>query len=351
MRQRHFSMQASMKSVVLLAAAGLLVSSLPARTQNLVKNKELFAGQAIDVEGIRLGAWGSGRAREDTTKKSIGDTSIRVDTNGYYAGGRIEFNEPRDITEQKSDPYGFLAFTIFFQPGTRKPPRNSVAGYPGSGGAPGFSGEGAPPALEGAPSGFPMFPGAPSGGGEEEQIQPDTSKIKVVLTCEEGTFVASNFPVTLVPASEEGWFQVAIPFVAFKGLDKVQTCKIREIRIFGDTRDTFWIGEIRTTTDEEPISVEPLEDAEVAIQEPVEFRASATGGISPLQYSWDFDLSDGLQEDAVGPVVVHVFRNASKTVPGGALGDVQPYVVTLTVKDLSGAKRPVRRTANVIVNP
>ena len=49
---------------------------------------------------------------------------------------------------------------------------------------------------------------------------------------------------------------VAIPFVAFKGLDRAATAHVKEIRIFGDGKDTFWIGEIRTTTDDEPINVE-----------------------------------------------------------------------------------------------
>jgi hypothetical protein len=174
--------------------------------------------------------------------------------------------------------------------------------------------------------------------------------MKVILNCEEGSFVASNFPVVLNPADQEGWFSVAIPFVAFKGLDKAQSAKVKEIRIFGDSKDTFWIGEIRTTSDDEPISVDALDDLEVSKGEPVELRAQATGGISPLQYTWDFDLSDGIQEDAFGPSVVHTFRKESPTAPGNQL-EVQPYVVTVTVKDLSGAKKPIRRQAAVIVNP
>jgi hypothetical protein len=90
---------------------------------------------------------------------------------------------------------------------------------------------------------------------------------------------------------------------------------------------------------------------EVSVGEPVEFRAQATGGLSPLFYSWDFDASDGsTQEDGVGPVVVHLFRKPSRDAPGQP-GVPQPYVVTLTVRDLSGAKKPVRRTVDVIVNP
>jgi hypothetical protein len=206
--------------------------------------------------------------------------------------------------------------------------------------------------------GFPGggFPGGgfPGGGfpgsGQEEQVAPDTTKLKVALVCEEGTFVASNFPVQLNPAREEGWFLVAIPWVSFKGLDKAATAKVKEIRIFGDAKDAFWIASIHVTTDDEPIVVEALEDEEVSVDDAVEFTGTATAGISPLQYVWDFDISDGLQEDAVGRVVTHTFKKASKEVDGKP-GEMQPYVVTLIVKDLGLAKKPVRRTANVIVNP
>jgi hypothetical protein len=327
MRQRRWSTCYAL----LLAVAGALVHSAPGHTQALTKSAEIFNGGSTDVEGIKLGGWGSGKVAEDRAYKTGPDNSLRVETNGYYAGGRIQFEKHRDITDQKNDPYGFLEFVVRFQPGTRRTQASAA------------------PML--SPEGLPPVPGAASLGGEQAAIVPDTTRIKVVLICDEGTFVASNFPVTLNPAREEGWFSVAIPFVAFRGIDKAATAKIKELRVFGDTKDTFWIGEIRTTTDDEPINVDPLEDAEVSVGEAVEFRASATGGISPLQYIWDFDISDGFQEDAVGPAVVHVFRKESKEVPGGAPGDVQPYVITLTVRDLSGAKKPVRKTANVIVNP
>jgi len=52
-----------------------------------------------------------------------------------------------------------------------------------------------------------------------------------------------------------------------------------------------------------------------------------------LKYSWDFDKSDGIQEDAIGARVSHVYTRASP--------ENKPYVVTLTVSDISGAKRPV----------
>jgi len=326
-----------------LGIAGVVASSTPGRTEEFAKSAQIYGGGVAEEEGIHFGGWGSGMAAEDRTYKTAGDASIKIETGGYYAGARLTFVQPKDLTSQVKDPYGFLEFVIRFQPG--RPKRQMQAGYgSGSGGNSGAD---------------PQFnPGGAMYGGDQQSLTPDTKKLKVVLTCDSGTFVASNFPVTLFPASEEGWFSVAIPFVAFKGIvngntqtiDKVDSAKLHEMRVFGDNKDTFWIGEIRTTSDDEPISVDPPEDQEVSVGEVVEFTASATGGISPLKYSWDFDLSDGIQEDATGNDVVHVFRKSSNEVPGRP-GELQPKVVTLTVTDLSGAKKPVRLTANVIVNP
>jgi hypothetical protein len=336
-----------------LCAGGMLLSStVPGVAQNEAARSRpaaegIYTGTAVAAEGIRLGGWGSGKATEDRTYRTIGDNSIRVETNGYYAGARIIFEQPRDLTEEKANPYGFLEFIIRFQPGKARPTARD-GGYPGASGA---SGAPAGPAVPEFDMGLLAggIPGMGSGG-RDEVITPDTRKMKIVMVCDEGTFVASQFPVMLQPAQEEGWFSVAIPYVAFKGMEKAQTVHLKELRVFGDAKDTFWIGEIKTTTDDEPISVDPLDDLEVSVGEAVEFRATASGGISPLHYSWDFDLSDSIQEDATGPSVVHVFRKKSADVPGSP-GELQPYVVTLTVSDLSGAKPSVRRQTSVIVNP
>ncbi|MCC2672822.1 MAG: hypothetical protein K0Q72_5294 [Armatimonadetes bacterium] len=347
MRRIH----SSLLGALLVGTAAVLAGTVPGVAQNkpaagTVKAKPaadgIYAGTAAAVEGLKLGGWGSGLASEDRTYRTIGDNSIKIETNGYYAGARITFDQPRDLTEQKQDPYGFLEFIIRFQPGKAKPASTGGPGGPMAGAYPGSSGN------EGASAGAGDFlMGSPDG---EQALNPDTHKLKVVMVCEEGTFVASHFPVMLQPAQEEGWFSVAIPYVAFKGMDKVQTVKMNELRIFGDSKDTFWIGEIKTTSDDEPITVDPIDELEVSVGEAVEFRSAATGGISPLHYSWDFDLSDSIQEDSTGPAVVHVFRKPSPPVPGQA-GELQPYVVTLTVSDLSGAKRSVRRQTSVIVNP
>lgn len=340
--------------LTLLGAAALLAHPTRGVAQTPAPNVELYEGADPETSGIRLSGWGSGRAIVDRAVKAVGDTSIKIETNGFYAGGRIVFENPRSITDQKADPHGYLEFTIKFQPGTKREDRPSTL-FPGLGGSGGFPGRSAAGDV-GAGGGFPgiPFPGGITPGlgstSESEDITPDTTRMKVVLISDQASYVASNFPVQLNPAREEGWYIVAIPWVAFRGMDTASAVRVRELRIFGDNKDTFWIGQIRTTTDDEPIVVEPLDDEEVLVDDPVEFTATASGGISPLQFVWDFDLSDGLQEDAIGRRVTHTFKKPSREVAGSP-GEVQPYVVTLTVRDLSGAKRPVRRTANVIVNP
>src|SRR5688572_6817720 len=105
--------------IALLVGAGVLASSVPGSTQEAAAGAaprlELYTGAETEVAGVKLGGWGSGMAKEDTAKKTLGEASIRIDTNGYYAGGRIEFEAPKDITQQKNDPYGYLLFIVQFQ--------------------------------------------------------------------------------------------------------------------------------------------------------------------------------------------------------------------------------------------
>jgi hypothetical protein len=359
----------SLVGVAMLGTATLLTLTVPVGAQRAAPSVPLYEGGSLGQEGIELKAWGSGEARVDSAVRASGDSSIRVKTNGYYAGARLQFLAPKDITAQKGDPNGYMEFVIRFRPGVLKErlERQRNMGPGGSGGYPGgppgggstvgSDSSGAGPGLPGSQfggSGGSGYPGGYPGG--EQSLEPDTKKVKAVIVGDDGKqYVASNFPVTLLPAPntppEGGWFTVAIPFVAFKGLDEAKSVKVREIRFFGDTTDTFWIGEIKTTTDDEPITVDPLDNLEVSKLDAVEFRATASGGISPLHYSWDFNKADGIQEDAVGQNVVHVFIKESPTPPGGRDTDLQPYVVTLTVSDLGGAKKPIRQECDVIVNP
>jgi hypothetical protein len=313
-----------------LGAAAVL-SLAAARPAAAAPSITLYRGDPSGASGVQLAGWGSGEAIDTTGEAYSGSNSIKLVTEGYYAGGRLIFREPVDITPQFTDPSTFLEMAIKFLPGQiRTNNANTPGGGPG--GPPGFGGPG------GGPPGF-GGPGGPGGVADNSDpasallITPDTQRLRVALHFEGGVAVAEDYPLIRFVTSEPGWAQVAIPFAVFKGAPQMANYRLQEIRIFSDAPDTFFIGQITTVTDNDPISVEPLEDQVVAVNDRVDFVANAEGGLSGLKYSWDFDKSDGIQEDAVGPRVNHVYTRAS---PEG-----KPYTVTLTVSDIAGKKRPV----------
>jgi hypothetical protein len=319
--------------VVLSAVAAFgLVAGRPAAA---VPSVTLYRGDPTSGGGLRLGDWGSGEALDTSAEAFSGSNSIKLTTEGYFAGGRLIFEPPVDITQQFTDPSTFLEMAIKFLPGRFRNTNNATNGpygAPGGPSGPGFARPG-PPGF-----GAPGAPGGPGGGDSSDPaaallIQPDTQRMRVQLLFDGGTAVAEDYPLIRFVTSEAGWVQVAMPFAIFKGAPQMASYRLQEMRIYGDAPDTFFIGQINTVTDNDPISVEPLDEQTVAVNDRVDFVAQAEGGLSGLKYSWDFDKSDGIQEDAVGPRANHIYTKAS---PEG-----HPYTVTLTVSDIAGVKKPV----------
>jgi hypothetical protein len=313
-----------------LALAALSLAA--ARPAAAVPSITLYRGDPTGSTGLQLAGWGSGAAIDTSAEAYSGSNSIKLTTEGYYAGGRLVFTQPVDITQQFADPSTFLEIAIKFLPAQI---RTNNGTTPGSSG---YAGPGGGPPGFGAPGGGP--PGFSGAGATDSSdpaaallITPDTQRLRVMLQFDGGTAVAEDYPLIRFVTSEPGWVRVAIPFAVFKGAPRLASYRLQEMRVFGDAPDTFFIGQITTVTDNDPISVEPLEEQVVAANDRVDFVASAEGGLSGLKYSWDFDKSDGIQEDAVGPRANHVYPRAS---PEG-----HPYTVTLTVSDIAGVKRPV----------
>jgi hypothetical protein len=329
----------------------------------------IYRGDPATASGIRLAGWGSGLAVDSQTEAFTGARSLKVSVDGFYSGARLIFEQPLDLTQQIKDPNGYLEMIVQFLPGRIKSLVGTSDlgtaygaggyGYPGGYGAPGGSsgppgalgpgsgppGLGAPPG--GAPGGYPGgypgggYPGGYGADGTGQAVQPDTRQLRVALIFEGGQAVSGDHPVVSFPTPDPKWVRVAIPLTSFKTQRRLDTYRLKELRIFGDSPDTFYVGEIRTLSDNDPISIDPLDEQVVAVGDRVEFIGHAEAGVSAVRYSWDFDASNGIQEDAVGPRAAHTFRKPS--------AEGKPFVVTLTVTDLAGVKDPARITTTIEV--
>jgi len=182
------------------------------------------------------------------------------------------------------------------------------------------------------------------GGGDIQQsllTEPKPIRnVRCVLVMTDGKQVDVTLPLEFSRSSREGWRTLAVPFASLPAV-KSASGQIAEIRVFGDSVGTMYIGQVRTVDDQTPIRVEDLSDRTVAVNDKVTFTGSADGGVSQLKYEWTVlkagEKLDPLPADAQGRTFEHKFRKG---------GD---YEVYLTVRDVYGLKKPVTTVAKVHV--
>src|SRR5438874_6581961 len=167
---RHF-LRFGFLTAAVFAATGF-VGVRPSRA--VPPQKVIYDGQSPTAAGIQLLGWGSGQA---SPAKQVGyataPDAIKISTHGPYAGGRIIFTKPVDLTEQFTDPdsrYGFLEFICQFP--SADPPMPRAGGLA-------------------APEGPPV---------------PHTQSVRVQLFFEDGAAEVASQPVVLRPANEPNWF-------------------------------------------------------------------------------------------------------------------------------------------------
>jgi hypothetical protein len=291
----------------------------------------IYAGEDPSSVGIVLGGWGSGAALLNSKQGITGPNSIEVRTDGYYSGARLDFTKPVDLSDAFATKYACLVLTMKFQ----------GLGAEGEtfGTTPYTPAPGMPPGMPYGPrTGYP--PGYPFGGSYGASTGTSTSPIpsylRVVMVVNGSKLTAEDQPIDITRI-QDGILSLYIPLEAFQGTKPNRPALLQRLIIFGDRYSTFYLGEIRTAIDDEEITVDPLDEMEVSTGDRVEFSATAQGGESLLEYVWDFDASDGIQEEAYGPVVTHVFRK-----PGD-------YTVTLIVRDINRVKEPAKTTVTIRV--
>lgn len=289
----------------------------------------IYDGRPLEELGIKAGGWGSGSIGQVKERVFRGSFSLKLTSLNYYEGGRLEFSRPIDLSPFLNNPYAFLQFRVSL--GTYALPT-----FPGA-----FGGPGAPGAFGGMPgAGGPGFGGMPGMGGAPGMFAPTGQVLplrglRIVLFCEDGLLVSEGFPLSFQIRMGEAWFVVAIPFNTFKGKGNG---KVTQMLICTNSPQIVYIGEIKATIDRTPIKLNlPYTALSARVNIPVQFFASAEGGLSTLRFSWDFDKSDGIQEEAIGNPVVHTFTKEGK------------YIVTVTVSDEAGVKKPVQGEISVEV--
>ncbi len=214
---------------------------------------------------------------------------------------------------------------------------------PGTGGGRGSSGGMMGPGGSGA-SGGAMGPGGSGGINETSRsllVEPKNIKsVRAVLVMTDGKQVDVTLPLEYAGSNRDGWRTLAVPFVSLPAIQKTSG-EIAEIRLFGDSVGTMYVGRIRTVADETPIRVEDQPERTVAQNDTVKFTGSAEAGISQLKYQWTVvkagERPDPLPIDAEGKVFEHKFRKSGE------------YDVILTVTDVYGRKKPASTVAKVRV--
>jgi hypothetical protein len=264
----------------------------------------IFRGDIGGASNIALGSWGSGSAESSKESVLIGNNSIKVTTAGYYQGARLDFAAPIDLAAAFATPRTYLRFQVKFTG------KNSTQNA--------FNQEN----LQ-----------------TTKQASSPFAKMRYLLVMADGSRYELVRPVDVPPSEDpDAYTPLAFPLSAvLKQLPAGKTltgdgAKLKQLAIFGDRYADFLIGEIGVITDETEITVAPLDAPPAFARSETTFVANAEGGASTLHYSWDFDADDGIQEDASGRVVTHVFPNTGK-------GN-KTYKITLTVSDVDGLKKP-----------
>jgi len=341
-----------------LAAVGWTLA-VHVGAQAVTNGPVLYQGEPSVKSGIKLASWGSGAITEDN--KGVfngGSMSLRIVSHGLYQGASIQLGKTVDLGPYVDNKFAYLSFVLV-------PPANP--GPAGAGGIPGSTGKGpgtggGPPGIgtggEGGSPGAPGSGGGFAGRGQDGGLSSKTLKVnyqtpqamknvRVVLVTSSGRQLETLLP--LDSAVDDGqWKRLSIPISVLPGI-KAEDAKIREIRVFGDAPGVIRLGNIAVIVDQTPITVDSLPNRDLARLGIHDFRVAARGGITPLAISWDWDASDGIQEEGQGRFVSHAFRKESAY--DRNTNKIMDNVVTITVKDLYGIKKPVVTKFAVHVTP
>jgi hypothetical protein len=264
----------------------------------------IYRGTPLAQSGITVGSWGSGKASEaaDTTKVLTGSKSIKIVTQGLYAGAKIDFSQPVSLYTDGVESNRYFACAFSFDAVETVNPGKDIYSY------------------------------------DIDPYQiPKVDQLRFVFVSDTGVEVEAVEQTNPLDP-DDNWCRIAVPLAKFRGASVAKEFRLKKLLVFSSVPATFYLGEAKLVTDDSPIRVDPLSPQTVAMMDDVLFESKAVGGVSSLKYSWDYDSSNGIQDEANTSVGRITYTKG---------GD---YTVTLTVSDADNVKAPVtvKTTISVI---
>lgn len=337
----------------------LALTALPAFAQDFLgQSAMLYSVGSADQLSIVTAGWGSGEVKASTQMQYNGGKALEVASRNLYSGARFDFKNTVDLTPAMGNANTYLQIDICFT-GQSTGGTRGLGGMPGGMPAiPGMGGAGLPGAMpnargaatrRNATGGMPGMPGMPGMGGIPgiggrpgiggySATQQVPERLRVALFFADGQSAEAQINLLGLPMQSDGWMTVAVPFAAFKGKPNPNGYKLSRMVVGASGVDKFYIGDIVSSVDSTPLQPSAGEDREIARYDTVTFEATCDSGLTATDLSWDFDDSDGIQEEAVGRVISHQFRKSGE------------FKVTLTATDPFGVKQMAKNVINVKVN-
>lgn len=296
---------------IVMLACVIIAGNVSAQNLFAETGQVIYNGSSIDTAGLKIGGWGSGSCEESNINTYSGSRSLKITPKDLYAGGRVDFVNPIDLTTAFNDPAMYLQLMCRFS--------GVQTGYDSW--AVGVA----------APNATDMYGGTGKTG---KQVK----KLRLALYFEDGHSTESVVELNGFKLGPDGWMGVSYPFAALKGKLDLKEYKIKRLVVTGDGSEPFYIGEIHLFKDRTAFQPNAGDEQEVARNYNIVFRGECQSGATPMKYSWDFDDKDGIQEEAIGDLIYHRFNKAGE------------FTATLTVSDPFGVKESASTTVHVVVN-
>ncbi len=305
----------------------------------------LYNGQAPAQSNLALSAWGGGAVEDNAEVSFSKGHSLKITTLDPYQGAKISLQNPVALGNN-ADPARVIIFMLRLTADTRNfrmgrgipdnyRPRMILAQFPQGMPPQNFPPGGMPPGMLDNPGLTPAPQAAP--------LPPQTlSAIHLIFTRADGSQadVLRPYPdlsQTDAGAGAEQWVPISVPLAALHFAAGSATSPLQSIILAGNDYAVLYLGQIRITRDTLPISCFAGASQTVQAGETVVLHGTADGGTSTLNYSWDFDASDGITEQATGPTVTTQYLKP------------KDYKATLTVTDIDGLKKPAVSTVTIHV--